>query len=188
MDTLINTKVPEFKLQAFHGDDFKEVSHEDLKGKWSIFFFYPADFTFVCPTELGDMADNYAKFQELGVEVYSVSTDTHFTHKAWHDTSETIGKITYPMLADPTGALSRAFGVYIEEAGLAYRGTFLVNPEGQIKLAEVNDNGIGRNADELLRKVQAAQFIAKNPDEVCPAKWQPGAKTLKPGLDLVGKI
>ena len=188
MDTLINTKVPEFKLQAYHGDDFKEVSHEDLKGKWSIFFFYPADFTFVCPTELGDMADNYAKFQELGVEVYSVSTDTHFTHKAWHDTSETIGKITYPMLADPTGHLSRAFGVYIEEAGLAYRGTFLVNPEGQIKLAEVNDNGIGRNADELLRKVQAAQFIAKNPDEVCPAKWQPGAKTLKPGLDLVGKI
>ncbi len=188
MDTLINTKVPEFKLQAYHGDDFKEVTHEDLKGKWSIFFFYPADFTFVCPTELGDMADNYSKFQELGVEVYSVSTDTHFTHKAWHDTSETIGKIKYPMLADPTGALSRAFGVYIEEAGLAYRGTFLVNPEGDIKLAEVNDNGIGRNADELLRKVQAAQFIAKNPDEVCPAKWQPGADTLKPGLDLVGKI
>ncbi|MBO6938355.1 MAG: peroxiredoxin [Deltaproteobacteria bacterium] len=188
MDTLINTQVPEFKLQAYHGDDFKEVTQADLKGKWSIFFFYPADFTFVCPTELGDMADNYAKFQELGVEVYSVSTDTHFTHKAWHDTSETIGKIKYPMLADPTGHLSRAFGVYIEEAGLAYRGTFLVNPEGQIKLAEVNDNGIGRNADELLRKVQAAQFIAKNPDEVCPAKWQPGAKTLKPGLDLVGKI
>ncbi len=188
METLINSKLPEFKLQAYHGDEFKEVSHEDLKGKWSILFFYPADFTFVCPTELGDMADNYAKFQELGVEVYSVSTDTHFTHKAWHDTSETIGKIKYPMLADPTGHLSRALGVYIEEAGLAYRGTFLINPEGEIKLAEVNDNGIGRNAEELLRKVQAAQFIAKNPDEVCPAKWQPGAETLKPGLDLVGKI
>jgi len=188
METLINSKLPEFKLQAYHGDDFKEVSHEDLKGKWSILFFYPADFTFVCPTELGDMADNYGKFQELGVEVYSVSTDTHFTHKAWHDTSDTIGKIEYPMLADPTGHLSRALGVYIEEAGLAYRGTFLINPEGEIKLAEVNDNGIGRNADELLRKVQAAQFIAKNPDEVCPAKWQPGSDTLKPGLDLVGKI
>ena len=188
METLINSKLPEFKLQAYHGDDFKEVSHEDLKGKWSILFFYPADFTFVCPTELGDMADNYAKFQELGVEVYSVSTDTHFTHKAWHDTSDTIGKIEYPMLADPTGHLSRALGVYIEEAGLAYRGTFLINPEGEIKLAEVNDNGIGRNADELLRKVQAAQFIAENPDEVCPAKWQPGSDTLKPGLDLVGKI
>jgi len=188
METLINSKLPEFKLQAYHGDDFKEVTHEDLKGKWSIFFFYPADFTFVCPTELGDMADNYPKFQEMGVEVYSVSTDTHFTHKAWHDTSETIKKITFPMLADPTGHLSRAFGVYIEEAGLAYRGTFLVNPEGEIKLAEVNDNGIGRNADELLRKVAAAQFIAENPDEVCPAKWQPGSDTLKPGLDLVGKI
>ena len=188
MDTLINSTLPEFKVQAFADGDFKEVSSDDLKGKWSILFFYPADFTFVCPTELGDMADNYGKFKEMGVEVYSVSTDTHFTHKAWHDTSETIGKIKFPMLADPTGALSRALGVYIEEAGLAYRGTFLINPEGQIKLAEVNDNGIGRNADELIRKVQAAQFIAEHPDEVCPAKWKPGAETLKPGLDLVGKI
>jgi peroxiredoxin len=188
MQTLINTTIPEFKVQAFTKGDFKTVTNADLKGKWSIFFFYPADFTFVCPTELGDMADKYPEFQKLGVEVYSVSTDTHFTHKAWHDASETIKKINYPMLADPTGHLSRSFGVYIEDAGLAYRGTFLVNPEGQIKLAEVNDNGIGRNADELLRKVQAAQFIAKNPNEVCPAKWTPGAKTLKPGLDLVGKI
>lgn len=188
MQTIINTKVPDFKVQAFHKNDFKTVTQKDLMGKWSIFFFYPADFTFVCPTELGDMADKYKAFQELGVEVYGVSTDTQFTHKAWHDTSETIKKIQYPMLADPTGYLSRAFGVYIEEEGLAYRGTFLVNPEGMIKIAEVNDNGIGRNADELLRKVQAAQFIAKHPNEVCPAKWTPGAKTLKPGLDLVGKI
>lgn len=188
MMTLINTKVPDFKVQAYHNETFKTVSQNDLKGKWSIFFFYPADFTFVCPTELGDMADKYAAFQKMGVEVYSVSTDTHFTHKAWHDTSETIKKIKYPMLADPTGALSRAMGVYIEEEGLAYRGTFLVDPEGRIKLAEVNDNGIGRNADELLRKVQAAQFIASHPNEVCPAKWQPGAATLKPGLNLVGKI
>ena len=188
MQTLINTKVPEFKAQAYVNNDFKEITDKDLNGKWSIFFFYPADFTFVCPTELGDMADKYEEFKKMGVEVYSVSTDTHFTHKAWHDTSPTIKKIKYPMLADPTGYLSRAFGVYIEQAGLAYRGTFLVNPEGQIKLAEVNDNGIGRNADELLRKVQAAQFIAKNPNEVCPAKWKPGSETLKPGLDLVGKI
>lgn len=188
MQTLINTKVPDFKVQAYHRDDFKTVSQEDLKGKWSIFFFYPADFTFVCPTELGDMADKYEEFQKMGVEVYSVSTDTHFTHKAWHDASETIKKINYPMLADPTGHLARAFGVYIEEEGLAYRGTFLVNPEGEIKIAEVHDNGIGRNADELLRKVQAAQFIAKNPGEVCPAKWKPGSETLKPGLNLVGKI
>ena len=188
MMTLINTKVPDFKAQAYHNDNFKEVTQADLKGKWSIFFFYPADFTFVCPTELGDMADKYAEFQKMGVEVYSVSTDTHFTHKAWHDASETIKKIKYPMLADPTGHLSRAFGVHIEEAGLAYRGTFLIDPEGKIKLAEVQDNGIGRNADELLRKTQAAQFIATHPNEVCPAKWRPGEKTLKPGLNLVGKI
>lgn len=186
--TLINTRVPEFKVQAYHKGAFKTVTQNDLNGKWSVFFFYPADWTFVCPTELGDMADKYETFQKMGVEVYSVSTDTEFSHKSWHDHSETIKKINYPMLADPTGHLSRSFGVYIEEAGLAYRGTFLVNPEGQIKLAEINDNGIGRNADELVRKVQAAQFIAKNPNEVCPAKWKPGEKTLKPGLDLVGKI
>ena len=188
METLINSKIVDFKVQAYHNDAFKEISKNDLNGKWSIFFFYPADFTFVCPTELGDMADKYGEFQKMGVEVYSVSTDTHFTHKAWHDASETIKKIKYPMLADPTGHLSRAFGVYIEEAGLAYRGTFLVNPEGQIKLAEVNDNGIGRNADELLRKTKAAQYIAAHPAEVCPAKWQEGGATLKPGLNLVGKI
>lgn len=186
--TLINSKIPEFKVQAYHKDEFRTVSSNDLIGKWSIFFFYPADFTFVCPTELGDMADKYATFQKMGVEVYSVSTDTHFVHKAWHDTSDTIKKINYPMLADPTGHLTRTFGVHIEEEGLAYRGTFLVDPEGHIKLAEINDNGIGRNADELLRKVQAAQFVAAHPNEVCPAKWTPGADTLKPGLDLVGKI
>lgn len=152
------------------------------------FFFYPADFTFVCPTELVDLNDKYAELKKMGVEVYSVSTDTHFTHKAWHDTSDSIKQINYPMLADPTGALSRAFGVYIEEEGLAYRGTFLVDPDGLIKLAEIQDNGIGRNADELLRKTQAAQFIRNHPNEVCPAKWKPGAETLKPGLDLVGKI
>lgn len=188
MMTLINTKIPDFKLQAYHGDAFKTVTQNDLKGKWSVFFFYPADFTFVCPTELGDMADKYSEFQKLGVEIYSVSTDTQFTHKAWHDASETIKKIKYPMLADPTGQFSRALGVYIEEEGLTYRGTFLVDPEGRIKLAEVNDNSIGRNADELFRKVQAAQFVASHPNEVCPAKWRPGEKTLKPGLNLVGKI
>ena len=188
MTSIINSKVPDFKAQAYHQGAFKSVSSKDLVGKWSVFFFYPADFTFVCPTELGDMADKYADFQRMGVEIYSVSTDTHFVHKAWHDTSDTIKKIKYPMLADPTGALTRAFGVHIEEEGLAYRGTFLVDPEGRIKLAEINDNGIGRNADELLRKVQAAQFVAAHPNEVCPAKWKPGSETLKPGLNLIGKI
>lgn len=188
MSTIINSKLPDFKVQAYHKNEFKTVTSKDLAGKWSIFFFYPADFTFVCPTELVDLNDKYAELQKMGVEVYSVSTDTHFTHKAWHDTSDSIKKINYPMLADPTGHLSRAFGVYIEEEGLAYRGTFLVDPDGLIKLAEIQDNGIGRNADELLRKTQAAQFIRNNPNEVCPAKWKPGSDTLKPGLDLVGKI
>jgi peroxiredoxin (alkyl hydroperoxide reductase subunit C) len=188
MNTLINSKIPEFKVQAFHQGDFRTVTQEDLKGKWSVFFFYPADFTFVCPTELGDMADRYEDFKKMGVEVYSVSTDTHFVHKAWQDASETIKKIKYPMLADPTGVLTRAFGVHIEEQGISYRGTFVIDPEGRIKIAEIHDNGIGRSADELLRKVQAAQFVATHPGEVCPAKWKPGAQTLKPGINLVGKI
>ncbi|MDR2138971.1 MAG: peroxiredoxin [Tannerella sp.] len=188
MQPIINSQMPEFKVQAYQNGSFKTVSSDDVKGKWAIFFFYPADFTFVCPTELEDMAEKYARFQEMGVEVYSVSTDTHFVHKAWHDASETIRKIKYPMLADHTGALSRAFGILIEEDGLAYRGTFLVNPEGQIKIAEIHDNGIGRNADELLRKVEAAQFVAAHPDQVCPAKWKKGDATLKPSIDLVGKI
>ena len=186
--SLINTQVKEFAVQAYHNGEFKEVTSESIKGKWSVFFFYPADFTFVCPTELGDLADNYAKFQEMGCEVYSVSTDTHFVHKAWADASETIGKIKYPMLADPTGTLTRNFEVMIEEEGLALRGSFVVNPEGVIKAYEIHDNGIGRNAEELLRKVQAAQFVAEHGDQVCPAKWQPGAETLTPSLDLVGKL
>lgn len=186
--SLINTEIKPFKATAYHNGKFVPVTNEDLKGKWSVFVFYPADFTFVCPTELGDLADNYAEFKELGVEIYSVSTDTHFTHKAWHDTSDTIKKIQYPMLADPTLALSRNFEVLIEEEGLALRGTFVVNPEGQIKVIEVHDLGIGRDAKELLRKVQAAQYVAAHPGEVCPAKWTPGEATLTPSLDLVGKI
>lgn len=185
---LINTKIKPFKAKAYKQGKFIDVSDADIAGKWAVFFFYPADFTFVCPTELGDLADHDAELKKLGVEVFSVSTDTHFTHKAWHDTSDTIKKIQFPMLADPTGHLSRAFGVYIDDEGVALRGTFLVNPEGLVKVMEVHDNGIGRNADELVRKVQAAQFVAAHPGEVCPARWKPGSKTLKPGIDLVGKI
>ncbi len=188
MEPIINKQIVDFSVQAFHNGDFKSLSSEDIKGKWAIFFFYPADFTFVCPTELVDMADKYEEFQSMGVEVYSVSTDTHFVHKAWWDASDSIRKINYPMLADPTGALSRSFGVMIEEEGMSYRGTFVVNPEGQIKLAEIQDNSIGRNADELLRKVKAAQFVATHDGEVCPAKWNEGSETLKPSIDLVGKI
>ncbi len=186
--SLINTQIKPFKANAFHNGKFIEVSNETLQGKWSVFMFYPADFTFVCPTELEDLADHYAEFQKLGVEVYSVSTDTHFAHKAWHDTSEAIKKVNYPMIGDPTGAITRNFDVMIEEEGLALRGTFVINPEGQIKLCEIHDNGIGRDASELLRKVKAAQYVASHPGEVCPAKWEEGAKTLTPSLDLVGKI
>lgn len=188
MESIINTHIPEFKVQAYHNGEFKTVTDKDVLGKWAIFFFYPADFTFVCPTELEDMADKYEEFKRLGVEVYSVSTDSHFVHKAWHDASESIRKIKYPMLADPTGLLSRAFGVMIEEDGMAYRGTFVSNPEGLIKLVEIQDNSIGRNAEELLRRVEAAQFVASHDGEVCPAKWKQGQATLKPSIDLVGKI
>lgn len=186
--SIINTKLLPFNATAFHNGEFVELSEKDLADKWSVVFFYPADFTFVCPTELGDMADHYAELQKMGVEVYSVSTDTHFTHKAWHDTSDTINKITYPMIGDPTGAITRNFGVMIEAEGLALRGTFVINPEGEIKIAEVHDLGIGRSAAELLRKVKAAQYVAEHDGEVCPAAWQPGAETLAPSLDLVGKI
>ena len=186
--SIINKEVSNFKANAFHAGEFKTVSKDDILGKWSVFFFYPADFTFICPTELEDLANKYEDFKNVGCEIYSVSTDTHFVHKAWHDASESIRKINYPMLADPTGVLSRGFGVMIEEDGMAYRGTFLVNPEGKIKIAEIQDNSIGRNADELVRKVEAAIFVANHPGEVCPAKWKQGAETLKPSIDLVGKI
>ncbi|WP_331346285.1 alkyl hydroperoxide reductase subunit C [Cellvibrio sp. UBA7661] len=184
----INSEIKPFSAQAYHQGKFVPVTDADLKGKWSVVFFYPADFTFVCPTELGDLADNYAEFQKMGVEIYSVSTDTHFTHKAWHDSSETIGKIQYPMIGDPTGTITRNFGVMIEEAGLADRGTFVIDPQGKIQIIEVNAGGIGRDASELLRKVKAAQYVAAHPGEVCPAKWKEGEATLAPSLDLVGKI
>lgn len=184
----INSEVKPFNATAFHKGEFIEVSEADLKGKWSVVFFYPADFTFVCPTELEDLADSYAEFQKLGVEIYAVSTDTHFSHKAWHDTSPAIGKINYPMIGDPTGQITRNFGVMIEEAGLADRGTFVIDPEGKIQIVEINAGGIGRDAQELLRKIKAAQYVAAHPGEVCPAKWKEGEETLAPSLDLVGKI
>jgi NADH-dependent peroxiredoxin subunit C len=186
--SLINTEVRPFTATAFHSGEFVQVTEANLKGKWSVVFFYPADFTFVCPTELGDLADNYAELQSRGVEVYAVSTDTHFTHKAWHDSSDTIRKISYPMVGDPTGVISRNFQVMIEEAGLAERGTFVIDPEGRIQIVEITAGGIGRDASELLRKIKAAQYVAANPGEVCPAKWKEGEATLAPSLDLVGKI
>ncbi len=188
MESIINAQVPEFKVQAFQNGEFKTVSNEDIKGKWAVFFFYPADFTFVCPTELVDLASKYEQLKSMGVEVFSVSCDTHFVHKAWHDASDSIKQIKYAMLADPIAVLSRGFGVYKEDDGVAYRGTFLVDPEGKIKIAEIQDNSIGRNADELVRKIEAAQFVASHDGEVCPARWKKGDETLKPSIDLVGKI
>ncbi|QAX81817.1 alkyl hydroperoxide reductase subunit C [Candidatus Pseudomonas adelgestsugas] len=186
--SLINSQVKPFKATAFKNGSFVEVTDVNLKGKWSVVFFYPADFTFVCPTELEDLADNYAGFQKLGVEIYSISTDTHFAHAAWHKTSQAIGKIQYTMIGDPTLTISRSFDVLIEETGLAERGTFVINPEGQIKTVELSDGGVGRDTSELLRKIKAVQYVAAHPGEVCPARWKEGEATLAPSLDLVGKI
>ena len=184
----INKEVGDFSVQAYQNYRFRTVTRDDILGKWSVFFFYPADFTFICPTELEDLASKYEEFKAIGCEIYSVSTDTHFVHKAWRDASARIKKIQYPMLADPTHALSKDFDVLIEEDGVAERGTFVVNPEGRIVAYEINAGNVGRNVDELLRKVQALQFVAEHGEQVCPARWRPGAATLTPDLDLVGKL
>ncbi len=186
--TLINSEVPHLDIDIFHNNEIKKVNLADYRGKWLILFFYPADFTFVCPTELQEMAELYPKFQELNAEVMSVSTDTAFVHKAWHDSSPAIKTVNYPMAADPTGTLCRLMGTYIEEEGLSYRASILVNPDGIVKAYEMHDNSIGRSAEELLRKLQAAQFVNEHPGQVCPAKWKPGSSTLKPGVELIGKI
>lgn len=186
--SLIGKEVLPFKAQAFQAGEFLEVTENDLKGKWSVVCFYPADFTFVCPTELEDLQNEYATLKKLGVEVYSVSTDTHFTHKAWHETSEKIGKIEYIMIGDPSHVISRNFDVLNEEEGLADRGTFIIDPDGVIQTVEINADGIGRDASTLVNKVKAAQYVRNNPGEVCPAKWEEGSETLRPSLDLVGKL
>ncbi|WP_157263416.1 alkyl hydroperoxide reductase subunit C [Azohydromonas aeria] len=186
--SLINTEVKPFKATAFHNGKFVPVSNEDLKGKWSVLIFMPAAFTFNCPTEVEDAADNYAEFQKAGAEVYIVTTDTHFSHKVWHETSPAVGKAQFPLVGDPTHTLTRAFDIHIDEEGLALRGTFIIDPQGVIKTMEVHDNAIARDVKETLRKLKAAQFVASHPGEVCPAKWQEGANTIKPSLDLVGKI
>jgi len=186
--SIINTQVQPFKAQAFHNGKFVEVTEESWKGKWSVVIFMPAAFTFNCPTEVEDAADNYAEFQKIGAEVYVVTTDTHFAHKVWHETSPKVGKARFPLIGDPAHVLTNAFGVHIPEEGLALRGTFIINPEGVIKTAEIHDNAIARDVDETLRKLKAAKYVAENDGQVCPAKWREGAATLAPSLDLVGKI
>ncbi len=185
---LINTKIRPFKAQAFRQGEFITVTEDNILGTWAVFFFYPADFTFVCPTELDDVADHHEELYQLGVEVFSVSTDTHFTHKAWHDSSKTIGRIQYTMIGDPAGILTRNFDVMREEEGLADRATFIIDPDGVIQAMEVTAEGIGRDAADLVRKIKAAQYVRTTPGEVCPAKWQAGERTLTPSPDLVGRI
>ncbi len=186
--SLIGKTIESFTAKAYHQDKFIDVNSEDLKGKWSIFCFYPADFSFVCPTELEDLQNQYEALQKLGVEVFSVSTDTHFVHKAWHDHSDAIGKIEYTMIGDPSQQITRAFDVLDEASGLAQRGTFIVDPDLVVQAVEINADGIGRDASQLINKVKAAQYVRLHPNEVCPAKWNEGDTTLTPGLDLVGKI
>jgi len=186
--SLINQSVPEFKAQAFHNGKFVEVTNESIKGKWNVFIFMPAAFTFNCPTEVEDAADNYEAFKTAGAEVYIVTNDTHFAHKVWHETSPAVGKAQFPLIGDPTHSLTRGFDVHIDEEGLALRGTFIINPAGIVKTAEVHSNEIARDVSETLRKLKAAQYTAANPGQVCPAKWKEGAQTIAPSLDLVGKI
>ncbi|MDO4665212.1 MAG: alkyl hydroperoxide reductase subunit C [Actinomycetaceae bacterium] len=186
--SLINKQAPKWSGTAFHNGDFVEVSSSDYDGKWAIVFFYPADFTFVCPTELEDLASYYEELQGLGVNVYSVSTDKHFTHKAWHESSERIGKIKFPMVGDPTCQIAADFETLREGEGAADRSTFLIDPNGVIQYLETSSEGVGRNAEELVRKVKAAQYVYNHPGEVCPAKWEEGEETLTPSFDLSGKL
>ena len=186
--SLLHYSPTPFTVTCYQNGAFRELTREDLLGHWSVLFFYPADFTFVCPTELADLADLYPEFQAENCEIYSVSDDTHFVHKAWADASSTIARITYPMIGDPAGALARQFGVLDESCGQAFRGAFLLDPEARVALYEINDMGIGRNAEELLRKLRAARFVAEHGDQVCPARWKPGEPTLTPSLDLVGLL
>ncbi len=192
----VGETVPDYEFEAFYKDDARTMKFSDFRGKWLVVVFYPADFTFVCPTELEEMADLYPNFQKLNADVLSFSTDTVFVHKAWHDTSEAIKKITYPMGSDPSGKIADAFGVLVEggdlpfvpDEGLALRGTFIIDPSGTLRTMEVNDNSVGRAAKETYRKLQAAQYVETHQGKVCPASWEPGDDTLEPGMGLVGKI
>ena len=184
----IGQPIPDGTYQAYHDESIRSVALNDCRGQWLILMFYPGDFTFVCPTELAEMAKLSPEFKKLGAQVYGVSTDSAYVHKAWHDSSPMIRTVGFPLIADTTGSLSRAFGVYLEDEGVALRGTFLIDPDGVLRACEIHDNSIGRHAGETLRKLQAAIRVREGEGEVCPASWQPGQATLTPGLDLVGKL
>lgn len=188
----VGMNVPDFEMTSFEAGKgtFGKFSLEAARkaGKWTILFFYPADFTFVCPTELADIAEKHEEFKKYNVEIVSVSTDTQFVHLAWKQDERLLSNVKYTMAADPTGKVSKLFGVYDEATGLALRGTFIINPEGKLVSSEVAYYNVGRSAEELARKVAANLYVAKNPAEVCPAKWKAGQKTLKPSEAMVGKV
>lgn len=188
----IGQKIPDFELDVYFSEkkDFGKIKFSDVfkKGNWLILFFYPADYTFVCPTELQDVGEKYSELKKEGVELISISTDTHFVHYAWQSSERLLSDIKYPMGADPTHIISNTFGVYDETSGLSLRGTFIIDPDGKLLASEVNYFPVGRDSDELLRKLKAFKYVRDNPTNVCPAKWQPGKKTLIPGKDLVGKV
>jgi peroxiredoxin (alkyl hydroperoxide reductase subunit C) len=184
----IGDEIPDLEFEVFFEGDIKKARLSDYRGKWLVLAFYPADFTFVCPTELAELAKQYGEFKKQDAQILSMSTDTAYVHKAWHDTSPLIKMIEYPMGADPTHDICKAFGTHIDHEGLSLRASFIINPDGILKSMEIHDNSIGRNALEILRKLQAAKFVSENPGNVCPASWSPGKDTLKPTVDLVGKI
>ncbi|MBS1266747.1 MAG: Peroxiredoxin [Candidatus Woesearchaeota archaeon] len=175
----IGDKAPQFREDAFVNGKIKKIGLDDYKGKWIVLFFYPADFTFVCPTELEELANRYEDFKKLDAEVISVSTDTAFVHKAWHENSEAIAKIKYPMLADPATRVTKAYDTLIQNEGLSIRATFIIDPEQNIRAFEFHDNGMGRSIPEILRKIKAAKFISKHSGSVCPVNWEPGQDTIK---------
>jgi peroxiredoxin (alkyl hydroperoxide reductase subunit C) len=184
----IGEQITDLEIEVFQNEEIRKIKLSDYKGKWLVLAFYPADFTFVCPTELAELADKYDEFKKIGAEIISISTDTVYVHKAWHDQSPLIKKITYPMGADPNHTICKEFGTHLEQDGLSLRGTFIIDPDGVLKSMEIHDNSIGRSAKEILRKLQAAKFVRESPNQVCPASWEPGDETLKPGLELVGKL
>jgi peroxiredoxin (alkyl hydroperoxide reductase subunit C) len=188
----VGEKVPDFEVDVYFPEkkDFGRVRFSDIfkTGSWLILFFYPADYTFICPTELADVGEKYAELKKEAVELLSISTDTHYVHYAWQKSEKLLADIKYPMGADPTHIISKTFGVYDEESGLALRGTFIIDPDGKLVACEVNHFDVGRNSDELLRKLKAFKFVRENPTKVCPAKWEPGKKALTPGKDLVGSV
>lgn len=188
----IGAAVPDFEMETYDpalGDFSKfSLAANRAAGKWTVLVFYPADFTFVCPTELADLAEQHAALTKLGATVVAVSTDTKFAHMAWRNSEGLLKDVKYPMAADPTGSVSKLFGVYDSATGLALRGTFIINPEGKLVSSEINFYNVGRNAEELLRKMEANVHLMTNPAEACPARWKPGARTLRPSKELVGNV